>query len=356
MRTRWPDEIAGSHWEFGANLAYMKKLAAYWAKGFDWRKIEREINRYPNFLAEIDGHKTHFAHVKGKEKHSIPLILTHGWPGSFLEFMKLIPLLTEGPAPAFDVVIPSMPGFGFSERITERGCNVRYMADLWCKLMKNLGYDRFGAQGGDFGAGVTTALALKYPQHVIAAHLNYIPGSDVPYLSDGQPLSQEEVEFGRRAGDWYDREGAYDHQQRTKPITLGYSLNDSPAGLCAWIVEKFHGWSDCKGDLESVFTKDELLANVTLYWVTETIHSSMRLYYENSKIPWRLGGDEYVSVPVGIAKFALEDPFPPRVFINKGYNVQHWSEFPEGGHFAAMEKPKLLAKDVKDFFRTLGMG
>jgi pimeloyl-ACP methyl ester carboxylesterase len=255
----------------------MKELADYWMNSFDWRKIEEEINAYPNFIAEIDGYKIHFLHVKGKGKKSIPLVLTHGWPGSFLEMMKLIPLLAKDLNPTFDLVVPSLLGYGFSQKVTEPGCGIHFMAELWYKLMKELRYEKFGAHGGDFGSGVSTALTMKYPQHVIGLHLNNIEGYYVPYVSEGDSLTPEEIQFQKDADDWYDHEGAYSHQQRTKPLTLAYGLNDSPVGLCAWIIEKFHGWAECIGSIESTFSKDELLANVTLYWITETLHSSIRL-------------------------------------------------------------------------------
>ncbi len=353
QRTRWPDEITGSGWEFGANLSYMKELADYWMNEFDWRKIEDEVNAYPNFIAEIDGYQIHFLHVKSNGKKSIPLIMTHGWPGSFLEMMKLIPLLAGNSALTFDLVIPSLLGYGFSQKATVSGCGIHFMAELWRKLMKELCYEKFGAHGGDFGSGVSMALALKYPQNVIGLHLNNIEGYYVPYVPERESLTPEEIQFEKDAGDWYDREGAYSHQQRTKPLTLAYGLNDSPIGLCAWIIEKFYGWADCKGSVESAFTKDELLANVTLYWVTETIHSSIRLYNESRKAPLHFKKDDFVKVPVGIARFPLEEPFPPRKYIARGFNIHHWTDMPAGGHFAAMEKPELLAEDIKDFFRPL---
>ncbi len=351
--TRWTDEITGSGWAYGANLEYIKELTDYWLNKFDWRKTEEEINSYPNFIADIEDYKIHFLHVKGKGQKSFPLIITHGWPGSFLEMMKIIPMLTSNSEFTFDLVIPSMMGYGFSEKINKPGCNVRFMADLWFKLMQELGYQKFGAQGGDFGAGVSTVLALNYPQNVTGIHLNYIPGSYKPYLVEGENLTSEEIKFEKDEDEWFQREGAYAAQHSTKPLTLAYGLNDSPVGLCSWIIEKFHGWADCKGSIENVFTKDELLANVSLYWVTETIHSSIRLYNENSKVPLRFTKNDFVKVPVGIAHFPLEEPFPPRRYIERGYNIQHWTEMSEGGHFAAMEQPALLAKDISEFFGTV---
>lgn len=351
--TRWPDAMDGSGWTFGASLNYMKELAVYWSEKFDWRKTEHAINSYPNFIAEIDGYKIHFLHIKGKGKKAFPLIITHGWPGSFLEMMKLIPLLTENKDFSFDLVIPSMMGYGFSQKITTPGNHVVFMADLWLKLMRQLGYDKFGAQGGDFGAGVSTALAMRYPSHVAGLHLNYIPGNYYPYLPEGEQWTPEETQFDKDDEDWYLREGAYSHQHKTKPLTLAYGLHDSPIGMAAWIVEKLYGWADCKSNIENVFTKDELLSHVTLYWVTETLHSSIRLYYENSKAPMRFGKNDFIHVSVGIARFPLEEPFPPRKFIERGFNIQRWTDMPAGGHFAAIEQPKLLADDLIDFFKSI---
>lgn len=351
--TRWPDAITGSGWDYGADLSYMKELTAYWQHSFDWRKVEAEINSYPNFMAEIDGQQIHFMHIKGKGKRSVPLIITHGWPGSFLEMIKLIPLLTEDPDFSFDLVIPSIPGFGFSGKITAPGCNSEYVAGLWHQLMTELGYQRYGLQGGDIGAGVSSWTALKYPSHIIGLHLNYIPGSYQPYLADGEQLAEEVLAFKQYAAGWSAREGAYAYLHATKPLTAAYGLNDSPAGLCAWILEKFNSWSDHRGNIENSFTKDELLANISMYWITQTIHSSMRIYNENSKHPLVFKKDDYISVPVGFAEFPMELPTPPRSYIEKGFNIRHWTKMPAGGHFAAAEQPALLAKDLINFYSKL---
>jgi pimeloyl-ACP methyl ester carboxylesterase len=351
--TRWPDEIEGSGWTYGASLSYMKELADYWINYFDWRKTETEINKYANFIAEIDGYKIHFLHIKGKGEKSFPIILTHGWPSSFLEMLKLIPLLTLNEASSFDLIIPSMPGYGFSQKVTQPGCNVSFMAELWHKLMTELGYERYGVQGGDFGAGVSTALAMKYPGNVAGIHLNYIPGNYVPVMEENEEFTKEENDYLDSEEEWYSREGGYSLEQNTKPLTLAYGLNDSPMGLCAWIIEKMYGWADCRGYIGNVFTIDELLSNVTLYWVTETIHSSIRLYNENSKNPLIIGKESYINVPTAIAHFKYEDPFPPRKFVERGFNINQWSEFEAGGHFPAMEQPELLASDIISFFSKL---
>ncbi len=351
--TRWPDEIEHSGWTYGASLSYMKELEDYWVNYFDWRKTESEINKYANFIAEVENYKIHFLHIKGKGAKSVPLIITHGWPYSFLEMMKLIPLLTENPDFSFDLVIPSMPGYGFSQKVTQTGCNVTFMAELWHKIMTELGYDKYAVQGGDFGSGVSTALAMKYPENVIGVHLNYIPGNYVPLMEEKEEFTKEENDYLDSEEEWFSREGGYSLEQNTKPLTLAYGLNDSPMGLCAWIVEKMYGWSECNGYIGSVFSKDELLSNVTLYWITQTIHSSMRLYNENSKNPLVIGKDTFIKTPVAIAHFQYEEPFPPRKFVERGYNIQQWSDFPSGGHFPAMEKPELLSEDILKFFKSL---
>jgi pimeloyl-ACP methyl ester carboxylesterase len=356
QQTRWPDEIINSDWLYGAKLSYIKQLADYWADTFDWRKTEDQINAYPNYIAEIDGTKIHFLHNRGKAKNAVPLIITHGWPSSFLEMTKLIPMLTDNPEYSFDLIIPSIPGFGFSQKVDTPGCNLWFIADLWSKLIKELRYEKVLVQGGDFGAAIGTALALRHSGNVLGLHLNYIPGSYFPFISQTDSLTEEEIQFLKDADAWYNAEGAYAHQHRTKPLTLAYALNDSPVGLCAWITEKFQSWSDCHGDVESIFTRDELLANISLYWFTETIHSSMRLYNENSKQPLLFSKNDFVHVPVGIARFPKEEPFPPRRFIERGYNIQHWTDMPDGGHFAAMEHPDLLANDVIQFSKMIGEG
>lgn len=351
--TRWPDEIMKSDWNYGADLSYMKELISYWKDTFNWRKVENEINTYPNFIADIDGHQVHFMHIKGKGKQSVPLIITHGWPGSFLEMMKLIPLLTENPDYSFDLVIPSIPGFGFSSKAVHPGCNSEFVADLWHKLMTGLGYQHYGAQGGDIGAGVSSWLSLNYPEHVIGLHLNYISGSYRAYLQNGEQLAEEVIAFQKTGAEWSAKEGAYAQIHSTKPLTAAYGLNDSPVGLCAWIIEKFNSWSDNHGNIENVFTKDELLANVTLYWITQTIHSSMRIYNENSKKPLAFGKNDFIKVPVGFAEFPKELPTPPRAYVEKSFNIQHWASMPAGGHFAAAEQPVLLADDLISFFSKL---
>jgi pimeloyl-ACP methyl ester carboxylesterase len=359
-RVRWPDEIPDSGWDYGASLAYMKALADYWQTKFNWRAQEEAINKFHHFRAEVDGPGIHFIHERGKGSSPLPLVITHGWPGSFVEMLKIIPLLTDpeshggDPADSFDVVVPSMPGYGFSDRPAQPGMNVFRIAELWKQLMVELGYQRFGAQGGDFGAGVSTLLGFSYPENVMGIHLNYIPGSYKPYVGPGaRELSEVERQFLEDADQWYQNEGGYSHIQRTKPQTLAYALNDSPAGLAAWIVEKFREWGDCGGEVERRFTKDELLTNVMIYWATETIHSSTRLYYETRKAPLHFKHGEQIRVPCGIVHFPKEAPFPPREWVERCYNVRRWTKMPRGGHFAALEEPELLVEDIRAFFRPL---
>jgi pimeloyl-ACP methyl ester carboxylesterase len=351
--TRWPNESANPYWSYGSNLSYLRELSDYWSDQFDWRLTESEINSHPNFTTELDGFTIHFLHIKGKGRKSIPLIITHGWPGSFIEMMKIIPLLTEGPEFSFDLVIPSLVGYGYSEPASEAGCNSSVIAVLWNKLMNQLGYTRYGAQGGDIGAGVGTWLALKYPQAIAGLHLNFISGSYKPFFKTEEEPDEEYLAFQQLVSSWSDMEGAYAHVHATKPLTLAYGLNDSPVGLCAWILEKFYNWSDNQGNIENSFTKDELLANITLYWLTRSIYSSIRIYYENSKMPLIFKENDFVKPPVGFAKFPKELPTPPRSYIEKGFNIQHWTEMPAGGHFAAMEQPELLANDIILFFKKI---
>jgi len=358
--TRWPDEIENAGWEFGSNLAYLRSLAEYWRHGYDWRREEARLNQLPQFRISVDGFHIHFVHVRGKGPAPLPLIVTHGWPGSFVEMLKLIPLLTDPTAhggreeDAFDVIVPSLPGYGFSDRPRERGMDPKKIAALWVRLMQELGYERFGAQGGDWGSAISIALGLDHAEHMIGIHLNYIAGR---FLLGGTLNVQPEEEIASsylgQLRAWWDAEGGYSHEQATKPQTLGYGLNDSPVGLAAWIIEKFRTWSDCAGDVESIFTREELLTNVMMYWVTETAASSARLYYESRQRPLSLSRSNRVEPPVAVAVFPKEIAMPPRTLAERGLNIVRWTEMPKGGHFAAMEQPELLAKDLREFFRPL---
>ena len=358
--TRWSGEIPGSGWDYGTNLDYLKELTQYWHTEFDWRAQEQLINSFSHFKTTVDGQGIHFIHERGQGPNPIPLVITHGWPGTFFEMHKIIPLLTDpgshggDPADAFDVVVPSMPGYGFSDHTTERGMHVLKISDLWVKLMtEGLGYSRFGAQGGDWGASVTNYLGFAYPQQLIGIHTTSIT-RPTPYFGAGStPLSEAEKTLMAQREAWQQAEGGYAHIQGTKPQTLSYGLNDSPAGLAGWIVEKYRTWSDCNGNVENAFTKDELLTTITIYWVTQTINSSTRLYYETLRHPWELQQGERIETPTGVAVFPKEISVPPREWGERSFNIQRWTEMPSGGHFAALEEPERLVDDIRAFFRPL---
>jgi pimeloyl-ACP methyl ester carboxylesterase len=359
-RTRWTDCVDGSDWRSGTSLTYLRELIDYWLTTFDWPAQERRLNRWPHFCLGLDGLRIHFIHQPGKGPSPLPILLTHGWPGSFLEMEALIPLLADpgshggNAADAFDVVVPSIPGYGFSEPPHQPGMSNAHVANLWMGLMQRLGYDRYGLQGGDWGAGISSWLARRHPTRVVGLHLNYIPGSYQPALNPPRPpLSPREQRFLADKQRWAEEEGAYSHMQRSRPQTAGVGLNDSPAGLAAWIVEKLRSWSDCDGDLERRFTKDQVLTHISLYWFTQTIHSSMRLYMESARTPLHLDEGERIAPPTATAVFPKEAPSPPREWVERGYNLQRWTEMPRGGHFAAMEEPALLAEDIRAFFRPL---
>jgi pimeloyl-ACP methyl ester carboxylesterase len=357
-RTRWPDEIEGAGWDYGTNLAYLRELVTHWRTQFNWRAQERGINQFAHYTANVDGLDIHFIHERGKGPQPLPLVLTHGWPGTFFEMHKLIPLLTDparfgGDAQdAFDVVVPSLPGYGFSERPRHAGMTSARIVDLWATLMTDvLGYGRFAAHGGDIGAGVTTGLGRRYPDRVLGIHLTALAD---PYLGPGAlELSPAEREFVALRAQWEEDEGAYGHQHSTRPQTLAYGLNDSPAGLASWIVDKFRAWSDCGGDVERCFTKDELLTTITIYWVTQTINSSIHLYYESRHHPQPHTSDNRVTVPCGVALTTEAVDRAPREWAERTYDVRRWTELPRGGHFLALEEPELLADELRAFFREL---
>ncbi|GHO77681.1 multidrug MFS transporter [Ktedonobacter sp. SOSP1-85] len=357
-QTRWPDQVEGASWDYGTNLDYLKELADYWQHEFDWRAQETRLNQFAQFRADIDGLGIHFIHERGKGPNPLPIILTHGWPSSFFEMLKIIPLLTDparygsDPADAFDVVVPSLPGFGFSDRPRERGWQLPKTAELWARLMSNeLGYQRFAAAGGDFGSGVTRLLALSHPDLLIGIHLTYL---GFPTLhADQSHLSEAEQRYLSAVQQWMMSEGGYAMIQSTKPQTLAYGLNDSPIGLAGWIVEKFQTLSDCDGEVERSFSKDELLTNIMIYWVTETINSSIRTYYENIHLPPKLQAGQRIEVPAGVALFPKEANLPPREWGERSLRIERWTEMPRGGHFAALEEPQLLAEELRTFYRPL---
>jgi pimeloyl-ACP methyl ester carboxylesterase len=361
-KTRWPDQAPGIAWEQGTDLQYLRELLAYWLDEFDWPTQERALNTFKHFRAELDGVHIHFVHERARHGQGIPLILTHGWPSTFAELLPVLPFLTDPQShgidgPAFDVVIPSLPGYGFSERPAQMGVNYQHVAALWHRLMRGLGYERYAAQGGDFGAGVTTWMTLNNPEPMLGIHLSNL--EIAPYTGPGsRPLSPAERTYLERNEAFWQVEGGYKAIQSTKPQTLGYGLNDSPAGLAAWILEKWRSWADSRGNLDERFSRDFLLTTVTLYWVTQTITSSMRDYFDNDNPRFRVtvGSDEFVNVPTGIALFAnnfVDEGRPPREWAERLYNVRRWSPMPRGGHFAPAEEPELLARDIGAFFGSL---
>ena len=357
-RARLPDQIPGTAWEYGTDGDYLVELLAYWQDGFDWRAQERRLNEFDHFLTEIDGVDVHFIHQRSPNLDATPLLLTHGWPGSFVEFTELIGPLTDPAAhggdatDAFHVVVPSLPGFGLSGKPAERGYGPERMADIEAALMERLGYDRYGAQGGDWGAIIGRSLAGHYPDNVIGFHSNFILGGPGAGAGENGGATPEEMELRAERAAAFAEGRAYQNIQGTKPQTVGVGLNDSPAGLAAWIVEKFHGWSDNDGNVESAFTKDQLLTNITLYWVTGTITSSARIYYE-SRHTRSTRPVQYVEVPTAGAVFPKEILFTPRAWAETGYNIVRWTVMPSGGHFAALEEPELLVDDIRAFFREL---
>lgn len=357
-RTRWPDEADGGGWELGTDLTYLQRLVDYWRTTFDWSAAQQRLNAVPQFTTVIDDERIHFVHVRGRGPRPLPIVLTHGWPSTFAELLPLVPALTDpaahggDPADAFDVVIPSIPGFGFSSPHTRRG--PRRVHDVWAELMRRLGYHRFGACGSDIGARVTSRLGWYHADRVVGIHLSSVDLEWPHPLPDD--LTPEEQEYVDRCRRWDDEEGAYAAQQRTRPQTLAYGLADSPAGLAAWIVEKFRAWSDCGGDIETRFTADELLTTITLYWVTGTVNSANRWYYEvaNDTAPLRLPPGVRIDVPTGIAMFPGEAQLlVPRSFAERCYRVQRWTDLPRGGHFPALEEPELLIDDIRTFFQPL---
>jgi microsomal epoxide hydrolase len=354
--TRLPDQIEGTGWEYGIPIDYLRDLVTYWRDEYDWRAEEQKLNAFSHHVTRIDGQRVHFIHARSTHAGALPLLLTHGWPGSVVEFLDVIPRLTQpeafggDPADAFHVVAPSLPGYGFSEPPRTRGWDVARIARAFVTLMSRLGYTRYAAQGGDWGAQVTTRIGVLDAEHLAGIHLN-MPIGVRP--DEKIALSDEDKADLAAMGLFQNEESGYAMQQGTKPQTVGVALNDSPAGLLAWIVEKFRAWSDCDGDPERVFTRDRLLTNVMLYWLTQTAASSARRYWES-----RHGGmwsekPEFVAVPTGVARYPKEVVRYPRPWVERQYNVTHWAVMPRGGHFAAMEQPELFVEDVRQFMRSI---
>jgi pimeloyl-ACP methyl ester carboxylesterase len=353
-RTRWPDAETVDDWSQGVPLAYMQELCRYWSEEYRWRETEQRLNTLPQFRVVIDGLDHHFVHVRSPHPGALPLVITHGWPGSIVEFEKVIAPLTDpttfggDPADAFDVVCPSLPGYGFSARPTATGWGVDRIARAWAALMARLGYARYGAQGGDWGSMVTASLAQQDPEHVVGIHLN-MPMVGRKAMS-GQDLTEtEEATLASRA-EFQRWETGYSGQQSTRPQTLGYGLADSPTGQCAWIVEKFRAWTDCDGHPENILSRDELLDNVMLYWLTDTGASSARLYWES----YRNVDVSPVGVPTGCSLFPKEILRLSRRWAEQRFtDLRYWHEVDRGGHFAALEQPDLFVNEVRSFFRLV---
>jgi pimeloyl-ACP methyl ester carboxylesterase len=351
--TRWPDEIEGNDWRYGTDLAYLQDLCASW-QHFDWSAVESHFNQWPQITTTIDGQRIHAIHATSPEPDAMPLVMTHGWPGSVAEFLDVIEPLRDprshggDPADAFHVVAPSIPGYGWSGPTHEAGWDVRRVADAWAVLMARLGYSRYGAQGGDWGSMISAQLGVVDPAHVAGVHINMVLG-----LPDDTPLSETEQADMGATGAFMEAGSAYQQIQGKNPQTLAYGLTDSPAGLAGWVVEKFHHWTHHPdGDLETAVSRAQLLANLTLYWVTGTINSSTRLYFESQK-SGRFPPFDRVEVPTGCAVFPGEIIRMPEAWARNLYNVTRFTRFDRGGHFAAMEEPDLFVEDVRAFFRTV---
>ncbi len=355
---RWPSVRPGAGWAMGTDEAFLRRAVQYWQNGFDWRRQEAALNRLPQFTTRLDGLDVHFVHMRSREDDATPLLLCHGWPGSLALYTELIPRLTDpvrygGEASdAFDVVLPSLPGFAYSSPFPTGGPRGR-MADLFHELMtQTLGYATFAAAGGDIGSDVVTRLALQHPDALLGIHLTDVRD---PWMGPrAAPLTLAEQSYRTTQAAWYASEGGYDHIQATKPQTLAFALADSPLGAMAWIVEKMRAWSDCGGEVERRFSLDQLLTNITLYLATDTVATSLQLYYDRVHHPQGFGPEERVHVPTGVALFPAGTPAnPPREWAERAYQVTRWTPMPRGGHFASIEEPDLLAHDFREFFRSL---
>lgn len=344
--TRWPETGEDAGWAYGTDPRYLKELLTYWDETYDWRKQEEELNKYPQFTTAIDGIPVHFVQVKGKNKNSRPLLLIHGWPDSFYRFHKIISMLSEGEH-SFDLVIPSIPGFGFSGH---RAVNSDVTAGIFHRLMTDtLGYEQYFIAGGDMGSVIAKSMANQFPDEVKAIHI-----TDVGYPTgqeDWSVMTPAEQEFGQTIQHWFFTEGAFNMIQATKPQSLSYGLNDSPAGLAGWIIEKFNSWSDNNGNIENSFSKDELLTNIMIYWVSQTIDSSVKTYAENARAAYTGGlkSSQKVTVPTGVSLFPGEAQFP-KEWAERMVNLVSYKKLDKGGHFAPMELPYVYAVELSDFF------
>ena len=357
-RTRWPDQIPGSDWTYGADLATIRTLAERWTDGYDWRAYEAEVNAFDQGIATIDGQRIHFLHARSPEPDAIPLIMTHGWPGSIAEFRQVIGPLVDPVAhggnaeDAFHLVVPSLPGYGFSGPTTEPGWDVRRVARAFATLMAALGYDRYGAQGGDWGSMVSRQLGTVDPEHLIGIHVNMIIGFGTGGDDDRADLSAVEASQLARFDDYMTTGNGYVSIQSTRPQTLAYGLVDSPVGLLGWITEKLWAWTDNDGDVLAAVPPDEQLTNVAIYWFTGTAGSSARLYYESMRTGAMLP-PAFPDVPLGVAAFPKEIVGCRRRWVEQDYDIRRWTEMERGGHFAALEEPDLLVDEVREFFRPL---
>jgi microsomal epoxide hydrolase len=357
-RTRWPDEAPGSGWRYGTNLAYLRGLCQYWRERYDWRAHEARLNAFRQFTVPLAGIELHFIHERGAGPDPLPLLVSHGWPGSVWEFHQLIPRLTDparfgaDPGDAFTVVAPSLPGYGFSFRAGQPRFGVSGIAEALAALMTDvLGYRRFGAQGGDWGSFVSARLAADHPERLVGIHLNLMPlRRDVP--RDAGARSPEEAAYLAELQEWLREETGYQWIQGTRPQTLAYGLTDSPAGLAAWIVEKLQRWTDCDGDVEKSVSRDDILTDVMIYWITGSINASFWPYYDRLHQGWPLP-EERIDVPTGYAEFPREILHPPRSWAQRAFDLRRWTRMPRGGHFAALEAPDLLAEDIRAFFKPL---
>jgi len=357
-RTRWPDEPPLESWSTGTSVSYLKELVEYWRDGFDWREQEGKLNAFGQFKVPLSNIDLHYIHEEGKGPNAMPLLLSHGWPGSVLEYYKLIPMLTDpgrfgaDPKDSFTVIAPSLPGYTFSFTSGQRRFGIEEIADVLTELMNDvLGYSRFGAQGGDWGAFVASRLGYAYPDRLIGIHLNLLAvRRDAKMLENP---TDEEARFTKELNQWLKEETGYQWIQGTKPQTLAFGLADSPAGLAAWIVEKFRSWTDCDGNPENALTKDEMLTNIMLYWVTGAIGSSFWPYYARMHGPWPIP-EAGVRVPTGYVEFPKEILRPPRSAAERMYtDIRRWTVASRGGHFAALEQPEFLAHEIREFFRPL---
>lgn len=368
-RARWPDELEDSGWQYGTNLEYLRNLCTHWGHGFDWKEQEDQLNTLHQYRTTVDGFGLHFIHERGAEakssadangpadgkgRENIPILLLHGWPDSFTRFLKVIPLLTSQrrDGPSLDVVVPSIPGFGFSDKPAKAGMDVTRVSGLFAGLMKKLGYKKYLVHGGDWGSSIAEAMAVACPHDLLGLHLTDVPFQHFNQLQNAD-ITEAEKNYLRLGRQWLTEQGAYALVQSTRPQTLAYAVNDSPTGLAAWIIDKFYAWSDHAGNLEDIFTRDELLVNLTIYWVTQTAGSSFRLYYETMHNPQSPAGRR-IDIPTAICIAPGDMVNAPREYAERFFTIRQWTRLPAGGHFLAMEKPQLLAADLLRFVEQIG--